>query len=120
MTDSPTADLVKRLIIEKIDSGMPPPNAPSTIARKGFDHPLIETGELRDAVECRVTETENSLRIAVGFYDEENAKKALINNDGVPGKIPARPFLTGTIDENIDIIASSAANEFIDKKIFRR
>jgi hypothetical protein len=31
-----------------------PPNAPRTIAQKGFDDPLIETGEMRDAVDYEV------------------------------------------------------------------
>lgn len=31
-----------------------PPNAPRTVAQKGFDDPLIETGEMRDAVRYNV------------------------------------------------------------------
>lgn len=31
-----------------------PPNAPSTIQRKGFDDPLVETGEMRDAIAYKV------------------------------------------------------------------
>lgn len=31
----------------------PPPNAPSTVARKGFDDPLIETGKMADSVRYR-------------------------------------------------------------------
>ena len=30
--------------------GLPPPNALSTIARKGFDHPLLETTQLMEAI----------------------------------------------------------------------
>lgn len=33
-----------------------PGNAPSTIERKGFDHPLIDTGLMRDSVNYRVKE----------------------------------------------------------------
>jgi len=33
-----------------------PANAPSTIRRKGFDDPLIETGEMRDAIDYKVRE----------------------------------------------------------------
>jgi len=32
-----TADFIKSLIVEAIDDGMPPPNAPATIAKKGID-----------------------------------------------------------------------------------
>lgn len=35
---------------DKVLHGVPPPNAASTIAKKGFDHPLIETSELQDAI----------------------------------------------------------------------
>ena len=32
-----------------IDAGVPPPNAPPTVARKGFNQPLVDTGELYSA-----------------------------------------------------------------------
>lgn len=32
-----------------------PPNAPSTIAKKGFNDPLIETGETRDSISVIIT-----------------------------------------------------------------
>lgn len=34
----------------KITSNIPPPNAPSTVAAKGSDHTLIDTGAMRAAV----------------------------------------------------------------------
>lgn len=37
-----------------IQNHVPPPNAPSTIRRKGFDHPLIETGHLSDSIQFTV------------------------------------------------------------------
>jgi len=39
---------------EIIKQGSTTPNAPSTIARKGFDHPLFETGLLLESVEYEV------------------------------------------------------------------
>lgn len=39
-----------------IESGSTAPNAPTTIARKGFDHPLYETGLLLKSVDYEVTE----------------------------------------------------------------
>lgn len=33
-----------------IDNFVPPRNAASTVRKKGFDHPLIETGEMKDAI----------------------------------------------------------------------
>jgi len=35
-----------------------PPNAPSTIARKGSSNPLIDTGQLKDAITWRVVRAE--------------------------------------------------------------
>ena len=36
---------------ERIRRGIPPANAPSTIARKGSDKPLIDTGRLRQSID---------------------------------------------------------------------
>lgn len=38
----------------RIAAGVPPPNAPSTIARKGSSTPLIDTGQLRSSISHRV------------------------------------------------------------------
>lgn len=35
---------------EKISAGVPPPNSPATIARKGSSTPLIDTGQLRASI----------------------------------------------------------------------
>lgn len=40
----------------RIAVGIDPPNAPSTVARKGSSKPLIDTGQLRSSVASRVTE----------------------------------------------------------------
>lgn len=41
---------VKRYIAQ----GVPPPNAPSTVAQKGSSKPLIDTGQLRSSIRGRV------------------------------------------------------------------
>jgi hypothetical protein len=38
----------------KIAGGVPPPNAPSTVARKGSSTPLIDTGQLRSSIRHKV------------------------------------------------------------------
>lgn len=48
--------LVVGQIQTRISNGIPPPNAPSTIARKGSSTPLIEDGQLRSAVRHQVKE----------------------------------------------------------------
>jgi hypothetical protein len=35
-------------------AGVPPPNAPSTIAKKGSDRPLVDTGRLLNSISWRV------------------------------------------------------------------
>ena len=49
-----TAERYKRDIGRRIDSGVGPRNAASTVARKGFNHPLVETGTLRKAIAWRM------------------------------------------------------------------
>lgn len=47
-------DDIKDSIDEWAKNGTPR-NAPATIAKKGFDAPLIETGQMRDSVHFKVT-----------------------------------------------------------------
>jgi len=47
---------VTTLIRSKIDEGVPPPNKPSTIARKGSSHTLIDTGQLRNSLDWEIRE----------------------------------------------------------------
>lgn len=42
------------LIKQRIALGIPPPNRPSTIARKGSSKPLIDTGQLRNSITHKV------------------------------------------------------------------
>ncbi len=110
-----TAEFVKSLVVKAIDDGMPPPNAPSTVDQKGSNHPLVDTGEMRNSIEYRI----DGNTIRVGFFDEQSALKAVVNNYGVPGKIPARPFMSATIDEHIDDISKVLMNEMADKILER-
>lgn len=41
-------------IRDRILAKIPPPNAESTIRKKGFDHPLLETGRFLEAITYRV------------------------------------------------------------------
>lgn len=45
---------VRSDVVDKITDGPFEPNAPSTIARKGVDNPLIDTGTMRDQVSVEV------------------------------------------------------------------
>lgn len=48
---------VETLIKQKITDVSEPPNAPSTIAKKGSANPLVDTGRMRSAVSHRVRNT---------------------------------------------------------------
>lgn len=51
---------IKKDIQEKIRSMLPPPNAPSTIAAKGSDHTLINTGQLLNSIDYEVHRKEEN------------------------------------------------------------
>jgi hypothetical protein len=50
----PLAITAREDVQKKIDSHPPPPNAPSTVAKKGHGRTLEETGLLRDSIVARV------------------------------------------------------------------
>lgn len=45
---------VRSDVLDKIRGGIPPPNAPSTVARKGSSTPLVDTGQLLQAITSKV------------------------------------------------------------------
>ena len=47
---------VRKKVQNRIDEGQFVPNAPSTIRRKGHDHPLIDTGTMRDSISYTICE----------------------------------------------------------------
>ena len=49
-----TAKYYRNDVLKRIDDKINPPNAPMTIKRKGFDHPLIETGAMKKAIVWRM------------------------------------------------------------------
>jgi phage gpG-like protein len=49
-------EVVVGFVKQTIADGVPPPNAPSTIARKGSSTPLINTGQLRGSITWQVRE----------------------------------------------------------------
>lgn len=44
----------KNDMVRTIDKMVPPPNAAATVKKKGFNHPLIETGKMRAAITYRL------------------------------------------------------------------
>lgn len=81
------------------------PNAPATIRKKGFNHPLYETGLLSESIEYTVDTHGNNADVIVGVFNPERAEIAVVNEYG-NDRIPSRPFLRLTFDENIDNIVN--------------
>ena len=103
---------IENAIVKKMLSGVPPPNAPSTIAKKGSSKTLIDTGEMLGHVTHLQTEEGDLLSGEVGFFDDEIAERALINEFGTgDGHIPSRPFVRPAFDET----AQKAAEEMADE-----
>jgi len=67
-----TAEFVQRKIL---DDRVPPPNAPATIAKKGFDHPLVESGVLAESITHRV------VRGTADAYEESSIVRTLASDD---------------------------------------
>ncbi len=42
------------LLVERINNGIAPPNAPSTVERKGSSTPLVDKGQLKDSITFQV------------------------------------------------------------------
>jgi len=89
------------------------PNAPATIRRKGFDHPLYEHGDLVNSITYDIIDESNQVTGRIGVFNPELAEIALINEFGTD-KIPSRPFLRIAFDENIDRISNQITNKIFD------
>jgi phage gpG-like protein len=48
------AEWLKAQMVRAIDAGIPPPNAPSTVAAKGSSKPLIDSGQLKQSITSEV------------------------------------------------------------------
>jgi len=105
---------IEAQVVNQIDSNTPPPNAPSTIKRKKSSKTLIDTGKMRQHVDHKITGEGLNLKGSVGFFDEENAKKARINEEGTKdGRIPPRPFLVPGFDKAAPKAADEMAEEIL-------
>ena len=129
--DVAASDL-KSKIESKILSGIPPPNAPSTIKKKGSSLPLVDTSELLQNVEGRVFVDGDFATIGAGVFEdagEEVLKKAVVNEYGSSRsiiakkgysyvakiiKVPERSFIRSTFDEEIENISDKIYNEVLD------
>lgn len=99
------------------------PNAQSTIDRKGFDAPLIETGELRESIETEhaIVPAEGvAFGAALGEYRAESgvgtADEKMLWHEYGSAHYPPRPAMaTGTLEATIEnqAIITAAARSII-------
>jgi len=103
---------IEKAVVDEINSGVPPPNAPSTIKAKKSSKTLIDSGEMLKHVDHKITGQGANLAGEVGFFDEENAEKARWNEYGTKdGHIPARPFLRPAWDKSSEDAIDQMAEE---------
>lgn len=105
---------IENAIVKKILSGVPPPNAPTTIRQKGSSKTLVDTGEMVGHVTHRQTTEGGQIIGEIGIFDPEVAKRARYNEYGTRD-IPARPFLRPAFDETAPKAAEEMANEIWDQ-----
>lgn len=60
---APLAKAMARSIVDVINSGVDPGNAWATIAKKGFDHPLVESGYMRDHTKAWVKYKQSEVEV---------------------------------------------------------
>lgn len=110
-----SAGILKKAIEDRIDSGVPPPNAPSTIKRKGHGLTLRDTWSYRNNIEIRIDE--DGLGFEVGVFDAEIAEYVILNEHGTT-KIPPRPVFGPIADtvgkEVLDTLEEDIVNIVID------
>ena len=109
-----TAQKYKAALEARIDSGVPPPNAPQTIMRKGHDLTLRDTWAYRESIEVRVTLTEAE----IGVFDPEIAEYVHHNEHGTK-TIPPRPVFgpvaDGPGEQFLDELEEAIADKIIEE-----
>ena len=88
--------------IAKIDSNIPPPNAPSTIKKKKSSHTLIDSGDARNHITHKIRREGNQLIGEEGWFDEEIAEYMEKNEYGIG--VPERSTLRAAWDDKIEQI----------------
>jgi len=83
-------------ITATIDRGVPPPNAPSTIAAKGSSQPLFDTGQLYGQISHEVRDGGKS--VVVGVMGSR-AGIAMIHEFGLGGQ-HERSFIRSTFNDS--------------------
>jgi len=104
----------KKAIEDRIDSGVPPPNAPYTILKKGHDLTLRDTWAYRESIEVH-TDTES---VEIGVFDPKIAEYVYWNEHGTK-TIPPRPVFgpvaDGPGEQFLDELEEAIADKIIEE-----
>jgi hypothetical protein len=101
---------LKEALEARIDSGVPPPNAPATIMKKGHDLTLRDTWAYRESIEVRV----NSEGVEVGVFDPKIGEYVFWNEHGTK-TIPPRPVFGPVADGPGEAILDDLEAQIADK-----
>jgi len=98
----------------RIDSGVPPPNAPATIMKKGHDLTLRETWAYRESIEVHT----DPASVEIGVFDPKIAEYVYFNEHGTK-TIPPRPVFgpvaDGPGEQFLDELEEAIADKMIDE-----
>lgn len=100
----------KAAIEARIDSGVPPPNAPYTIMKKGHGLTLRETWAYRESIEVRVNPSEAE----IGVFNPKIAAYVYWNEHGT-SRIPPRPVFGPVSDGPGEKILDELEDAIADK-----
>lgn len=104
-------EALKAAIEARIDSGVPPPNAPLTIAKKGHDMTLRDSFAYRNSIEVHASPE----GVEVGVFDLKIGEYVFWNEHGtLDGKIPPRPVFGPVADGPGEAILDELENEIAD------
>lgn len=97
---------------DKVEEGVPPPNAPSTIARKGHGRTLIDEGIMLSEIDYRITMDESgTFRGKIGVFGKRTRIAEIHEFGSHDGRIPERSFQRSSFDENRDEICADLASD---------
>lgn len=105
-------DKFKTAIEARIDSGVPPPNAPRTIMKKGHDLTLRDTWAYRNSIEVHAGPDS----VEVGIFDPKIGEYVFANEHGTK-TIPPRPVFgpvaDGPGEQFLDELETALADKIV-------
>lgn len=101
---------IKEAIEARIDSGVPPPNSPVTIIRKGHDLTLRDTWSYRESIEVHTKDD----GVEIGVFDTKIGEYVYWNEHGTK-RIPPRPVFGPVMDGQGEAILDELEKNLADK-----